>query len=90
MYVGGQYNGVGAVWKNGVMVNTSGYALAEHVTSMFLYNNTDLYVSGSSSASGLNGYWKNGNFVEMDPGCTVAGPGCAATAANNVIGIFVQ
>jgi len=90
VYVGGQYNGAGALWKNGVMINTDGYAVAEQVTSIFLYNNTDLYVSGSSSASGMNGFWKNGNFVEMDPGCTTAGPACAATSANNVSGIFVK
>ena len=90
VYVGGQYNGAGAVWKNGTMINTASYALAEQVSSMFLYNNTDLYVSGSSSSSGMNGYWKNGNFVEMDPGCTVAGPACAVTSANNVTGIYVK
>ena len=90
VYVGGKYNGTGAVWKNGVMINTDAYALAEQVTSIFLYNNTDLYVSGSSASSGMNGYWKNGNFVEMDPGCTTAGPACAATSASNVSGIFVK
>jgi hypothetical protein len=90
VYVGGQYNGAGAVWKNGVLINTAGYAVAEQVTSLFLYNNTDLYTSGSSSSSGMNGYWKNGNFVEMDPGCNIAGPACAVTSANNVTGIFVK
>jgi hypothetical protein len=90
VYVGGQYNGQAAVWKNGTIINAAAYAVAEQVTSMFLYNNTDLYVTGASSASGMNGYWKNGNFVEMDPGCTTAGPGCAVTSANNVTGIYVK
>ncbi len=90
VYVGGQYNGAGALWKNSTMINTAGYALAEQVTSIFLFSNTELYVSGSSSSSGMNGYWKNGNFVEMDPGCTTASSSCAATFANQVSGIYVK
>ncbi len=90
VYVGGQYNGKAAVWKNGTMINVAGYSVAEQISSMFLYNNTDLYVTGASSVWGMNGYWKNGDFVEMDPGCTTAGTGCAATAANNVTGIYVK
>jgi len=90
VYIGGQYNGAGAVWKNGTMINTSSYSLAENVSSIFLYNNTDIYATGASSASGNNCYWKNGNFVEMDPGCTVASPSCAKTSANQVIAIYVK
>lgn len=90
VYVGGRYNGTGAVWKNGSMINIAGYALAENVSSIFLYNNTDLYVTGASSSSGNNCYWKNGNFVEMDPGCTVASSNCAATFANQVLSIYVK
>jgi len=90
VYVGGQYNQAGAVWKNGSMINVATYALAENVTSFFLYNNTDLYISGASSASGNNCYWKNGNFVEMDPGCSVASSSCAGTFANQVLSIYVK
>lgn len=90
VYVGGQYNGSGAVWKNGTMINTTSYAVAEQVTSFFIYNNTDLYASGSSNVWGMNGYWVNGNFVEMDPGCTTASNSCAVTTANQVRGIYVK
>ena len=90
VYIGGQYNGAGAVWKNGSMISTSTYALAENVSSIFLYNNTDLFVTGASSSSGDNCYWKNGNFVEMDPGCNVVSPSCAKTSANQVIAIYVK
>lgn len=90
VYIGGQYNGAGAVWKNGTMINTSTYALAENISSIFLYNNTDLYVTGASSSSGNNCYWKNGNFVEMDPGCNVVSPSCARTSANQVVAIYVK
>ncbi|QEC77653.1 IPT/TIG domain-containing protein [Mucilaginibacter ginsenosidivorax] len=90
VYVGGQYNGAGAVWKNGTMLTPSAYAVAENVSSLFLYNNTDLYIGGASSSSGENGYWKNGDFVEMDPGCTILGPGCARTSANQVISLYVK
>jgi hypothetical protein len=90
VYVGGVYNGAGAVWKNGTMINTASYAVAEQVTSLFMYNNTDLYASGASNASGMNGYWVNGNFVEMDPGCNTASPACAHTSANQIRGIYVK
>ncbi|BAU52003.1 IPT/TIG domain-containing protein [Mucilaginibacter gotjawali] len=90
VYLGGQYNGAGAVWKNGAMINTAAYSVAEVVSSIFLYNNTDLYISGASSSSGNNCYWKNGNFVEMDPGCTHQGANCAATFANQVVSIYVK
>ena len=80
----------GAVWKNGALINTASYAVAEQVSSMFIYNNTDLYFTGASSASGLNGYWKNGSFVEMDPGCQKLSSGCALTSANQVISIYVK
>jgi len=90
VYIGGQYNGTGAVWKNGTMINTSSYALAENVSSIFLYNNTDIYATGASSASGNNCYWKNGSFVEMDPGCTVVSSSCARTSANQVTAIYVK
>jgi hypothetical protein len=90
IYIGGQYNGAGAVWKNGTMISTAAYARAENVSSIFLYNNTDLYITGASSSSGNNCYWKNGNFVEMDPGCNVVGPNCANTLANQVISIYVK
>ncbi|HZX59817.1 MAG TPA: IPT/TIG domain-containing protein [Mucilaginibacter sp.] len=90
VYVGGQYNGAGAVWKNGTMINTSTYSLAENVSSIFLYNNTDLYITGASSSSGNNCYWKNGNFVEMDPGCNVLSANCANTFANQVTAIYVK
>jgi uncharacterized protein (TIGR03437 family) len=90
VYVGGQYNGAAAVWKNGVMINVPSYALAEQISSMFLYNNTDLYITGASSASGNNCYWKNGNFVEMDPGCHGLSSNCANTSANQAISIYVH
>ncbi|MCO5947644.1 IPT/TIG domain-containing protein [Mucilaginibacter flavidus] len=90
VYIGGQYNGAGAVWKNGTLINTSTYALAENVSSIFLYNNTDIYVTGASSSSGNNCYWKNGNFVEMDPGCNVVSSSCARTSANQVVAIYVK
>ena len=90
VYLGGQYNGAAAVWKNGTMISPSTYAVAEMVSSIFLYNNTDLYITGTSSSSGNNCYWKNGNFVEMDPGCTHAGANCAATSANQVVSIYVK
>lgn len=90
VYVGGQYNGAGAVWKNGTMLAPSAYAVAENVSSLFLYNNTDLYAGGASSSSGENGYWKNGSFVEMDPGCTVLSSGCARTSANQVVSVYVK
>jgi hypothetical protein len=90
IYVGGAYNGAGAVWKNGSMISTSTYSVAENVSSFFLYNNTDLYITGASSSSGNNCYWKNGNFVEMDPGCNVLSPSCANTFANQVISIYVK
>ncbi len=90
VYVGGQYNGTGAMWKNGTMINTASYALAENVTALSLFNGTDIYATGTSSASGKNGYWKNGNFIEMDPGCGIAGPGCAGTSANGVTGIYIK
>jgi len=90
VYVGGVYNGAGAVWKNGTMINTASYAVAEQVTSLFMYNNADLYASGASNASGLNGYWVNGNFVEMDPGCNSVSPSCAHTSANQIRGIYVK
>jgi hypothetical protein len=90
VYVGGSYNGAGAVWKNGAMISTSTYSVAESVSSIFLYNNTDLYITGASSASGNNCYWKNGNFVEMDPGCTVKSSVCAGTFANQVVSIYVK
>ena len=90
VYVGGQYNNAGAVWKNGVLLNPSTYAVAENVSSFYLYNNTDLYVTGASSSSGNNCYWKNGNFVEMDPGCTGVSAHCAGTAANQAIAIYVK
>jgi hypothetical protein len=90
VYIGGQYNGAGAVWKNGSMISTSTYAVAENVSSIFLYNNTDLYITGASSSSGNNCYWKNGNFVEMDPGCNAVSPSCARTSANQVVAIYVK
>jgi len=90
VYLGGQYNGAGVVWKNGTLLSPSTYSVAEYVSSIFLYNNTDLYISGASSSSGNNCYWKNGNFVEMDPGCTHQGANCAGTSANQVIGISVK
>ena len=90
VYVGGRYNGQGAVWKNGTMINVATYGLAEYVSSMFLYNNTDLYFSGAASVSGNNCYWKNGNFVEMDPGCGALSATCANTSANQVISIYVK
>jgi hypothetical protein len=90
VYLGGQYNGAGAVWKNGSMIGTSTYSLAEIVSSIFLYNNTDIYVTGASSSSGNNCYWKNGNFVEMDPGCGHQSANCAGTSANQVVGIYVK
>ncbi|MGZ3929177.1 MAG: IPT/TIG domain-containing protein [Mucilaginibacter sp.] len=90
VYVGGQYNGAGAVWKNGALINTSAYSVAESVSSIFLFNNTDLYITGASSSSGNNCYWKNGNFVEMDPGCNVVSANCANTFANQVMAIYVK
>ena len=90
VYVGGQYNGVATVWKNGAIINTSAYAVAENVSSMFLYNNTDLYFGGASSVSGENGYWKNGNFVIMNPGCGVASSTCAGTSAAQVISMYIK
>jgi len=90
VYIGGQYNGAGAVWKNGTMISPSIYSVAENVSSMFLYNNTDLYITGASSATGNNCYWKNGNFVEMDPGCNVQSANCANTSSNQVIAIYVK
>jgi uncharacterized protein (TIGR03437 family) len=90
VYVGGQYNNAGALWKNGVLLDSAKYAVAEHVSSLFLYNNTDLYASGASSAWGLNGYWVNGNFVEMDPGCHSVSNSCAATSSNQASGIYVK
>lgn len=90
VYVGGQYNGLGAVWKNGTMINTVAYALAENVSSLYLFNGIDLYATGASSATGKNGYWKNGSFTEMNPGCGVTGPGCAGTSANQVTGIYIK
>ncbi|MGZ3926360.1 MAG: beta strand repeat-containing protein [Mucilaginibacter sp.] len=90
VYVGGQYNGAGAVWKNGTMVSPATYSVAENVSSIFLYNNTDLYITGASSSSGNNCYWKNGNFVEMDPGCNVVSTNCANTFANQVLSIYVK
>lgn len=90
VYVGGQYNGAGALWKNGTMINTASYALAENVSSLFLFNAIDLYAGGASAVSGKNGYWKNGNFIEMDPGCGAAGPGCAGTSANDITGMYVK
>ncbi len=90
VYIGGQYNGAGAVWKNGALISTSTYAVAENISSIFLYNNTDLYITGASSSNGNNCYWKNGNFVEMDPGCNVVSANCAHTFANQVISIYVK
>ena len=90
VYVGGEFAGAGAVWKNGTMINTATYSVAENVSSMYLYNNTDLYITGASSSSGNNCYWKNGNFVEMDPGCQVLNGNCAHTFANQVIAIYVH
>ena len=90
VYVAGQYNNAGAVWKNGALIDSANYAVAEYVSSLFLYNNTDLYFSGASSVWGENGYWKNGNFVEMDPGCGVLSSSCANTSANQVSGIYVK
>ena len=90
VYIGGQYNGAGAVWKNSTMISTSTYAVAENVSSIFLYNNTDLYITGASSSSGNNCYWKNGNFVEMDPGCNVVSASCARTSANQVVAIYLK
>lgn len=89
VYVGGQYNNAGAVWKNGVLLSPSTYAVAENVSSFYLYNNTDLYITGASS-SGNNCYWKNGNFAEMDPGCTGVSANCAGTLANQAIAIYVK
>ncbi len=48
VYVGGQYNGLGAVWKNGTMINTVAYALAENVSSLYLFNGIDLYATDGS------------------------------------------
>ena len=90
VYVGGQYNGKGVVWKNGAIINASAYAVAENVASMFLYNNTDLYFAGASSVWGENGYWKNGNFVIMNPGCGVASSTCAGTNASQSVSIYVK
>lgn len=90
VYAGGQVNSVGVVWKNGVMINTASYALAEQVSSIFLYNNKDLYVTGASSSSGNNCYWVNGNFVEMDPGCNKKSSSCTLTDANQAIAIYVK
>jgi len=89
VYVGGQYNGAAAVWKNGTMINVGGYAIAEKISSMIEFNG-DLYITGSSSSSGLNGYWKNGIFTEMDPGCGKSGPGCAGTSSIGTAGIYVK
>jgi hypothetical protein len=90
VYMGGQYNGAGAVWKNGSLLDSAKYAVAEHVSSIFLYNNTDLYISGASSAWGLNCYWINGNMVEMDPGCHGISNSCAGTSANQSSAIYVK
>jgi hypothetical protein len=90
VYIGGQYNNAGAVWKNGTLLSPSTYSVAENVSSIFLYNNTDLYITGASSSSGNNCYWKNGNFVEMDPGCGHQSTNCAGTSANQVVGIYVK
>jgi len=90
IYLGGQYNGAGAVWKNGTLIDSANYAVAEHVSSLFLYNNTDLYFSGASSVWGQNGYWVNGNFVEMDPGCHLLSNNCANTASNQASAIYVK
>ncbi|MCR8560282.1 IPT/TIG domain-containing protein [Mucilaginibacter sp. BJC16-A38] len=90
VYIGGQYNGAGAVWKNGTLLSPSTYSVAENVSSIFLYNNTDIYITGASSSSGNNCYWKNGNFVEMDPGCSHQSTNCAGTFANQVVGIYVK
>lgn len=90
VYIGGQYNNAGALWKNGVLQDSAKYAVAENVSSIFLFNNTDLYATGASSAWGNNGYWINGNFVEMDPGCHGLSNSCANTTANQVAGIYVK
>jgi len=82
-----QYGGGGF---NGTLINASTYAVAESVSSIFLFNNTDLYITGASSSSGNNCYWKNGNFVEMDPGCNVVSANCANTFANQVTAIYVK
>jgi hypothetical protein len=71
-------------------MSPSTYNVAENVSSIFLYNNSDVYISGASSSSGNNCYWKNGNFVEMDPGCNTPSANCANTYSSQAIAIYVK